>query len=120
MADRALASVRAQTHEVDRVIVVDDASREPYHPPDDDVTLVRNPVSVGVCAARNRALSLTTTDLVMFLDDDDWLGDDFIAEQVRGLAQTTLPAPVAGIGTRVFVGGRRRRSPLGRPLLRQG
>ena len=41
----------------------------------------------------------------MFLDDDDWLGDDFIAEQVRGLAQTTLPAPVAGIGTRVFVGG---------------
>ncbi len=41
----------------------------------------------------------------MFLDDDDWLGDDFIEEQLRGLAQTTLPSPVAGIGTRVFVGG---------------
>ena len=105
LADRALASIRAQTHEVDHVIVVDDASREPYRPPDDHVTLVRNPVSVGVCAARNHALSLATTELIMFLDDDDWLGDDFIAEQVRGLAQTTLPAPVAGIGTRVFVGG---------------
>lgn len=103
LADRALASIRAQTHEVDRVIVVDDASREPYRPQGDDVTLVRNPVSVGVCAARNRALSLAATDLVMFLDDDDWLGRDFIAEQLKGLASTTLPDPVAGLGTRVFV-----------------
>jgi glycosyltransferase involved in cell wall biosynthesis len=104
LADRALASIRAQTREVDHVIVVDDASREPYRPPGDDVTLVRNPVSIGVCAARNRALSLAATDLVMFLDDDDWLGRDFVAEQLRGLEQTTLPGPVAGLGTRVFVG----------------
>ena len=104
LADRALASIRAQTHGVDRVIVVDDASHEPYDPPGDDVTLVRNPVNIGVCAARNRALSLVETDLVMFLDDDDWLGPDFVAEQVRGLARTTLPGPVAALGTRVFVG----------------
>jgi len=104
LADRALASIRAQTHGVDRVIVVDDASHEPYDPPGDDVTLVRNPVNIGVCAARNRALSLVDTDLVMFLDDDDWLGPDFVAEQVRGLARTTLPGPVAALGTRVFVG----------------
>jgi glycosyltransferase involved in cell wall biosynthesis len=103
LADRALASVRAQTHEVDRVIVVDDASREPYRPLGDDVTLVRNPVSIGVCAARNRALSLAATDLVMFLDDDDWLGPDFVAEQLRGLGHTSLPGPVAALGTRVFV-----------------
>lgn len=103
LADQALASIRAQTHEVDHVIVVDDGSREPYRPHGDDVTLVRNPVSIGVCAARNRALSLAATDLVTFLDDDDWLGPDFIAEQLRGLAHTALPAPVAALGTRVFV-----------------
>ena len=74
-----------------------------------------------MCAARNRALSLATTDLVMFLDDDDWLGRDFVAEQLRGLAQTTLPGPVAGIGTRVFVGGPIGDRPLGRlAQLRQG
>jgi len=104
LADRALASIRAQTHDVDRVIVVDDASREPYRPHGVDVTLIRNPVSIGVCAARNRALSLAATDLITFLDDDDWLGRDFIGEQLRGLAHTALPGPVGALGTRVFVG----------------
>ena len=107
LADRALASIRAQSHDVDRVIVVDDASREPYRPLGDDVIVVRNPVSIGVCAARNRALSLAATDLVMFLDDDDWLGRDFVAEQLRGLEHSTLPGPVAALGTRVFVGPHR-------------
>lgn len=103
LANRALASIRAQTHEVDSVIVVDDASREPYRPAGDDITLIRNPVSIGVCAGRNRALSLATTDLITFLDDDDWLGPDFVAEQLKALASTTLPGPVAALGTRVFV-----------------
>jgi glycosyltransferase involved in cell wall biosynthesis len=103
LADRALASIRAQSRPVDRVIVVDDASREPYRPQGDDVTVIRCPVNVGVCVARNRALSLADTDLVAFLDDDDWLGPDFVCEQLRGLAGTTLPGPVAALGTRVFV-----------------
>jgi glycosyltransferase involved in cell wall biosynthesis len=103
LADRALASIRAQTHPVDRVIVVDDAGAEPYRPQGDDVTIVRLPVNVGVCAARNHALALADTDVVTFVDDDDWLDPTFVADHLRGLARSTLPAPVASLGTRVFV-----------------
>ena len=103
LADRALASIRAQTHPVDRVIVVDDAGAEPFRPQGDDVTVVRLPVNVGVSAARNDALALADTDLVTFVDDDDWLDPTFVAEHLRGLAASTLPAPVASLGTRVFV-----------------
>ncbi|WP_065570280.1 glycosyltransferase family 2 protein [Microbacterium oleivorans] len=77
-ADDALASLRAQTHQGFRAILVDDASRDrtaevfaATAAADPRFTLVRHEVARGLGASRNEALDLVDTPYVGFFDADD-------------------------------------------------
>lgn len=75
---RALDSVRAQTHGVNEVIVVNDASPETAaieqvltnYP---EVIYKKNQTNIGLAATRNVGVDLSTSDIVSFLDADDQL-----------------------------------------------
>ncbi|MBI2797609.1 MAG: glycosyltransferase [Gemmatimonadetes bacterium] len=78
--ERAIASVRAQTVPVSRIVVVDDAST------DDSVRLATSlgvevltvPANRGPSAARNRGIAALDTELVAFLDTDDFWRPDHL------------------------------------------
>jgi len=66
----------------DKIIVADDASTdnttETLRPYGDRIIYLRLPENKGVSAARNLALKVADTDLVVFLDDDDeWMDNKF-------------------------------------------
>ena len=65
--DDALASAASEAF--DEIVVLDMASDPPLAPIP-GATLVRSDENVGVTAGRNRLLELTTSDVVLFLDDD--------------------------------------------------
>lgn len=74
----ALASVLAQTHPVDEIVVVDDASvatkATALQHLDRRVKLVRHPRNLGQSAARQTGAESTTAELIAYLDQDDiWL-----------------------------------------------
>lgn len=76
--DRAVRSALAQADDAVRVevVVIDDGSSTPIHldeAADPRVSLVREPVTTGVAAARNRGVTESTGEWVTFLDDDDVL-----------------------------------------------
>jgi len=89
MLDRALRSVRAQTRPDWQVIVVDDASSEPASvvsgTDDPRFQVLRNTVSIGVSASRNRGLTVAAAPWTTFLDDDDELRSDFVARVLAAL-----------------------------------
>jgi glycosyltransferase involved in cell wall biosynthesis len=75
--DEAVASVRAQSHPIDEILLVDDKSTDDTvvvanaHP---DVILIELDSNQGAPAARNRGASAASGDLLAFLDADDvWL-----------------------------------------------
>src|SRR5690606_8195206 len=71
----AIDSVRAQSHAVDQIIVVEDGARRDYaallarYP---DIAVIRQP-NAGLAAARNTGLAAARGDYVLFLDGDDRL-----------------------------------------------
>ncbi|WP_199421574.1 glycosyltransferase family 2 protein [Actinotalea solisilvae] len=80
----AVASVRAQTHPVAEVVVVDDGSRDAASltalarlAGDGDVRVLRRD-NGGVCAARNTGLAALSTELAVVLDGDDRLAPAFV------------------------------------------
>jgi glycosyltransferase involved in cell wall biosynthesis len=84
--ERAVASVRAQSHRVDGIVVVDDGStddtRSIVRGLGRDVLLVEQE-NRGPSAARNRGVEATESELIAFLDaDDEWL-PDAIAKQLE-------------------------------------
>ncbi|MBO1337601.1 glycosyltransferase family 2 protein [Streptomyces sp. VRA16 Mangrove soil] len=78
---RAVASLRAQTHENIEIVISDDHSTD--HTPevarelaaqDPRITYLRLPANSGGCSApRNRALDIARAPYLMFLDSDDEL-----------------------------------------------
>lgn len=91
-AAEALASLRAQTLEDWRAILVDDASVDETAElfaraaaQDDRFTLLRHSVARGLGASRNEALDLVDTPLVGFLDADDVMLPGALATLVGSL-----------------------------------
>lgn len=64
---RAVASVHKQTRKPDRILVERDDERR------------------GAAAARNRLLERVDTDVIAWLDDDDWLGENHLRTCLRVL-----------------------------------
>jgi glycosyltransferase involved in cell wall biosynthesis len=80
----AVGSVRAQTHPVGEIILVDDGSPEPglkSVASTLNVTYLRQSAS-GVSAARNAGVAASTGRWLAFLDDDDFWHPDRIAMQL--------------------------------------
>lgn len=101
---RALASVDAQTHPPDEIIVVDDGSPEPMEPVVSsfvagkrslaDVRYIRQ-TNTGVAGARNRGIQEARGTWIAFLDqDDEWLPPHL--DRQLGLARGQRANFVAG------------------------
>ena len=89
---RTLRSVLAQDVPVE-VIVVDDGSKDDTAEAlaafaDPRLRVVRNDVSTGVAAARNRGLALANAPWTGFVDDDDLWAPTKLRAQVDALAAT--------------------------------
>jgi glycosyltransferase involved in cell wall biosynthesis len=79
LACRAIDSVLNQTYENIELLVVDDGSDEEEflnlknkYENIDNVTILRNEISKGACASRNKAISLAKGEFITGLDDDDY------------------------------------------------
>ena len=112
--ERALRSVLDQSLRPHQIIVVDDGSTDSSativeriiaHYPDHNIRLVHQE-NKGVSAARNRGISLATTDYVALLDGDDCWLTGYIAEICRLMAYY----PAADVYSTAFdiVNGNRR------------
>lgn len=84
---RAVTSMLEQTHPPDEIWIIDDGSTDngvdviPNHPA---IRIVRQPNS-GVAAARNRGVSVSSGELIAFLDQDDWWTPDKLDKQIAVL-----------------------------------
>jgi glycosyltransferase involved in cell wall biosynthesis len=111
----ALDSLTRQTLTPDRIIVVDDGSREDPSPIAGEyagVTLIRT-ANQGLAAARNEGLDRVTSRYVMFLDADDCLVEDAI-ETSRACIEAN---PGAGFAYGAFQLVDRDLVPLGDPVI---
>ncbi len=93
---KALDSVIPQISRRSKIIIVDDGSDTPVSQQLEDFqceqcTILRNDKSVGVSAARNQGAHATDTEWLIFLDDDDWLADNFLT--IMADSTETVPAP---------------------------
>lgn len=85
---RALASVRAQSNQPDRTIVVLD---RPEHLQaveeivEDEHVVVTNGAGGG--GARKRGVDCVSSDYVAFLDDDDWWDEERLGAQLQQMSQ---------------------------------
>jgi hypothetical protein len=95
----AVGSIRAQTRQVDEIIVVDDGST------DDTATTVQrlgdgiqylHQANAGPSAARNRGIEAARGDLIAFLDADDQWTRTKIEQQLAVMEQNPAIALVAG------------------------
>jgi glycosyltransferase involved in cell wall biosynthesis len=97
LADRAVASVVAQTEGDFEILIVDDGSIEPYSPASSDLrlSLIRNDEPRGPSAARNAAVAKASGNWVTFLDDDDvWL-PEMLEISIEAAQASSLPPPVS-------------------------
>lgn len=96
---RAVRSVLAQTDADFELVVIDDGSSDGTQDVlaslagDARIRLLRNETPGGASAARNRAIRSASGEWVAFLDDDDELLPDYVA-QLRSHLRT---APAAGL-----------------------
>lgn len=95
----AIASIRAQTHPVDEIIVVDDGST------DDTAMVIQrlgdgirylDQANAGPSAARNQGIEAASGDLVAFLDADDQWTRTKIERQLAVMEQNPAIVLVAG------------------------
>ncbi len=85
---RAIESVLAQTHEELEIVVVDDASTDGTFEAvagydDARIRAVRNQVNLGNARNRSRAAALARGEFIKYVDQDDWIAPECIAEHLR-------------------------------------
>jgi glycosyltransferase involved in cell wall biosynthesis len=115
---RALDSVRRQTQPPDELIVVDDASAPPIAEVlagAPGIRLVVNRERLGGGGARNRGVASATSDLIAFLDSDDYWGAEKLARQhARFVARPELDLVYCD---QYLLGPDRRPRPSGKTLI---
>lgn len=95
-------SLQRQTRVPDQVIVADDASPTPF-PDVAGVTVVRNPANGGFGTTCNSGAAVARGDLLLFLNSDLSLAEDFLAELLQAALpwQPALASPVLREGGRL-------------------
>ncbi len=92
---RSVESLRAQTIDLEAIIVVVDHNDELLarcRSEFDDVTVVPNAQQRGLAGARNTAIQLASADVIAFLDDDAWAADDWAHRLVAVYEDPTVVA----------------------------
>lgn len=88
--NRALSSVLAEPIRPEEIIVVDDASEEPFEPvgrtSETPIRIIRFNTNKGPSAARNAGLLAAKTDWITFLDSDDRLLPGTLAARVASIS----------------------------------
>jgi CDP-glycerol glycerophosphotransferase len=110
--DEALTSVRRQRHRAIEVVVVDDGSTDAsravaqrHAAADRRVRVVAQP-NAGASAARTAGIALSSGELLTFVDADDVVTRDGLAEAVRGMQDSG--SDIAVMPYERLEGGRRR------------
>lgn len=103
LADRALASVLAQSRPPERVVIVDDASTPPIVAAAENgktsVEVIRQERNGGAAIARQRGIDALDTSHIAFLDSDDyWLPDKLAvqASHIEALGQPEMVGLACG------------------------
>lgn len=91
---RSLNSLLSQTSEDWEAVIVDDCSTDgswgiiqEYARRDPRIVALRNETNRGGNYSRNRGLSNSSGEFVIFLDSDDWLAHDCIENRVREISK---------------------------------
>ena len=77
--DELLAQLEKQATKDTEIILVDDGSDTPYEPYQNFIKVFRQ-TNKGVSAARNLGLKKAKGDYIVFIDSDDLVTDDYIAQ----------------------------------------
>ena len=86
---RAVQSVANQTRPAAEIIIVDNASTEPLRESDlpAPVRIIRNDSIQPLAANRNAGWATASSDIVCFLDDDDWYLPEKLADVCRAFEE---------------------------------
>ncbi len=89
-----LDSIVKQTYQNLEILLVDDASPDncgkicdEYAAGDTRIRVIHKPENEGQAAARNTGLDIATGEYLSFVDSDDWLSEDAIAQLLEGLQE---------------------------------
>ncbi|MFV0535031.1 MAG: glycosyltransferase family 2 protein [Cumulibacter sp.] len=128
-ARRCVASIARQTRPVDELLLVDDCGGDgAFEAAVQEARVhglrfleVRHEGNRGVSAARNSGLAATSAEFVGFVDADDAIEPDFVADLSQLLAQYDVNLAVCG-SARVGIDGRRCKDidDVGFPLVLSG
>ena len=86
-----LDSLLAQSYRNYEIIIIDDGSKndatinvlQEYKKKSSVISLTALKNNVGVSAARNKGIEKASGEYILFVDADDYLGEEFISEQVN-------------------------------------
>lgn len=82
--DSLLKALAPQLTDETEVIVVDDGSDFPFLPPYPSIKVIRQ-TNKGVSSARNRGLKVAKGQYIVFIDSDDLVSDDYIAQVFKAI-----------------------------------
>ena len=88
LIQRALKSIISQTYKNLEIIVIDDGSTDftgekVIQIEDDRIKYIRNEKNLGVSAARNKGIKLSSSDIIVLQDSDDEAYPERIEKQVK-------------------------------------
>lgn len=101
--DRCIQSILKQTFTDFEVILVDDGSPDnsglicDSYAAKDDRLVVLHQKNQGVSAARNNALDIARGEYICFVDSDDWIEQEMLAEIEADIANTSSDVVIWGV-----------------------
>lgn len=101
--DQCLESVLAQSYTDWECIVVDDGSTDNSGEicdkwgKRDSRFVILHQKNLGVSVARNHGLERSKGEYICFIDSDDWVEPDYLADMISGILDDTIDMVVTGI-----------------------